>query len=300
MFHTFKEAEEFILSNKIVKTVALCGAHDEPALEAIIKARSAGIIRAVLIGNELQIKNILSGYGESSGNYTIIHEPDDALSAAMAVSMLKTGEADIPMKGLMQSSTYLKAILNKETGILPRGKILSEASPFEYQDENRIMIITDCAMNIEPDVKQKAGIIKNAIELARAFGKKGTIKIACLSPLEKVNSKIQSTVDADLLARMDWPEDVLVEGPLALDNAVSSEAARHKGIQSLVAGQADILLCSDLCMGNVLHKSLHFFAHAQIAGAMCGTEYPVIFTSRTDSPEAKYNSIITAVLQSLK
>lgn len=160
------------------------------------------------------------------------------------------------------------------------------------------MFITDCAMNIAPTLEEKVHLIENAVELAEAF-LFDKVKVAAVTALEKVNPKMDSTVDADRLAHMEWADKVMVDGPFALDNAVSLEAAKHKGIESPVAGCADVLLMPSLDAGNMLHKSLHFFAHAQTAGALCGTEYPVVFTSRTDSFQTKYNSILTACMQSI-
>ena len=297
MFKNFSEIEKYIRDNGIVKKIALCGAHDEPELSAVVEAVQKGVVTATLIGNDIEIIGILQSLGANPEDYEIIHAPDEVDSARIAVELVKSGKADIPMKGLMQTATYMKAILNKETGILPPGAILSECTVFEYADADRLMLVTDCAVNITPTMENKVQIIGNAVNLAGKLGIQD-VKVAALSAVEKVNEKIQSSVDAATLAKMDW-SNCQVSGPLALDNAVSEEAARHKGIVNPVAGHADILLVSDLGMGNVIHKSLHYFAHAKMAGALCGTENPVILTSRTDSAEAKYNSILTAVLQCL-
>ena len=297
MFRTFAEIEAHILSQKLVKRIALCGAHDEPALEAVVKAHTAGVAEGILIGDKPQVEEILKKLGANPGDYNIIHEPDETASAKLAIAMVRSGKADFPMKGLMQTSSYMRAILDKETGILPQGKIISMCTAFEYPDQQRLMVVTDCAVNITPDVAAKVQLIENAVAFTKALGIEMP-KVAALSALEKVNPKIISTVEAAELAKMDW-KDCIVEGPFALDNAVSEEAAQHKGIDSKVAGRADILLCSDLCMGNVIHKSIHYFAHLKMAGAICGTRYPVIMSSRTDSPDTKYNSILTAILQSL-
>lgn len=297
MFNSFAEVEKYVLDNGIVKKIALCGAHDEPALSAVVEAKKKGVVTAVLIGDEKEIHSLLEGFGENAADYEIIDEQDECFAAKLAVEMVKNGKADIPMKGLMQTSSYMRAILDKETGLLPEGHVLSECTPFEYPDKGRMMFVTDCAVNIVPDLETKVQITKNAVRLAKAFGIEEP-KVACLSALEKVNPKIQRTVDADALAHMEWT-GCTVEGPFALDNAVSEEAAKHKGIASPVAGKADVLVCSCLDMGNVIHKSLSFFAHLNTAGALCGTNIPVIMTSRTDTPETKYNSILTAILQSL-
>lgn len=298
LFSTFEEIEKYVVEQGLAKRIALCGAQDKPALEAVVGAKKKGVVTAVLIGAEDEIRAILAELGESADEYEIINEPDETLSAKLAVKMVKEGKADIPMKGLMQSSSYLRAILDKENGILPQGKVLSECTVFEFPEQKRFVFAGDCAMNITPGISEKAEIIKNCVELARKFGIDKP-KVACLSALEKVNPKMQSSVDAAELAAMDWKDECEAEGPFALDNAVDLEAAQHKGITGGVAGRADVLLMANLDMGNVFHKTIHFFAHAKMASALCGTEYPVIFTSRTDSPEGKYNSILVAVMQAV-
>ena len=295
MFHSYKEVEAHILKNGICKRIALAGAHDEPALSAVIEAKRKGVVAAALIGDEPQIIEILKQYDEPARDYEIIHEPDEKLSAAMAVAMVKTGEADIPMKGLMQTSSFMRAILNKETGLLPPGQILNQCTVFTYPDQNRMMFAADCAVNIMPSVEDKAKILKNVIKLAGSFGIERP-KVAVISALEKVNPKIPSTVEAAEIVAMPW-EDCDIGGPYALDIAVDPVSAAHKSVADNVSGRADILLMPELCAGNIFHKTLHFFAHLETAGALCGTDMPVVMTSRTDSPATKYYSILTAIVQ---
>lgn len=297
MFRSFDELEKHILDRSITRRIALCCANDEPALSALVAARRKGLVECILIGDEPEVRKLLATMNEDASYYTIIHEPDEMMAAQKAVMHTKAGEADIPMKGLMQTSSYMSAILNKETGLLRKGKILSECTAFEYPEQDRIMFVTDCAINIMPTRDDKIEIIKNAAELANKFGIKD-VKVAAISALERVNPKIPSTIEADELAKLDWPDGIVVEGPFALDNAISLEAAKHKGISSTVAGRADVLAMPDLCSANVMHKSLHFFAHLKTASTLCGTDYPVILTSRTDSFESKYYSILIAILQS--
>lgn len=293
--NTFAKVENYVLSTGIVKTIALCGSHDMPALSALVEAKRKGVARGILVGDEAQTRELLVELGEDVDDWTFIDEPEETESARKAVELVRTGKADVLMKGLMQTSSYMRAILNKETGILPPGHILSETTAFEYPDQGRMVFISDCGINIEPNLETKVKITENAVALAKCFGVE-TPYVAALSAVEKVNPKIRSTVDAAALADMDW-DGCVVEGPFALDNAVSVEAAEHKGISGTVAGKADVLLVPDLCAGNILHKSINFFAGSKLAGAVCGTEQPVILTSRTDSPNTKYNSILTALLQ---
>ena len=239
MFRSFKEVEEYVLSNGIKKRVVLCGAHDDAALEAVVDAHKKGVIEATLIGDKEKIVSLLKEMGADEEDYEIIDEPDETVSAPLAVKMVKEGKADIPMKGLMQSGTYIKAVLNKETGILTPGRTLSEVTAFEYPDKGRILFISDCAINVNPDLETKKKILANAVDVARAFGY-DKVKVAALSAVEKVNPKLQSSVDAAALAECEF-ENAVVQGPLALDNALNEEAAKHKGITGEVAGDADVL-----------------------------------------------------------
>ncbi len=299
MFRTFKEIEDYVFKNNIIKTVALANAEDDNALEAVVSAKRKGIIKAILIGNVLKIKELLNSWNENLNDYKFIECSDELESAKIAVNLVKTKEADFPMKGLMMTSSFMKAILDKENGLIEKGKLLSQASVVEFKEENRFIIISDCAVNIDPDVDKKIKITQNAINLANVLGIKKP-NVAVLSALEKVNPSIQSTVDADIIAKYDGFNNMgSICGPLALDIAISKEAAKHKGINSEVCGNADILIVPDLASGNIFSKGLVFFAHLKMAGVLNGIKSPVVMTSRTDTPEDKYLSILMAVLQSL-
>lgn len=301
-FNGFKDIENYILSSGIRKTVALANAQDDVALGALIHAKRAGVVNAILVGDSDKIKKLLINEKENPVDYEIIESADEREAADIACGLVRDGKADIPMKGLMQTSNFMKAILNKEMGFFPKGNILSQATVLEYKEENRLMIITDCAVNITPDVDAKEKITANAVKLAHKLGIEKP-NIAFLSAVEKINPKIQSTLDADELTKraLNGCFEGIGEayGPMALDNAISEEAARHKGIVSKVAGHADILVVPDLCSGNIFTKGLTFFAHMESAGTLNGSDIPVIMTSRTDTLEDKYYSILVAVMQSL-
>lgn len=298
LLKSFDDVEKLILESGVKKTVALCGSHDDLALAALVEAKRKGIVAGgTLIGDVAATRQILSDLGESEEGWELIEEQDENESARMAVALVREGTCDACMKGLMQTSSYMRAILNKETGILPKGRVLSETTVVEWPAQNRMLFMTDCAITIDPDLEGKVKLINNAVWLAHCFGMEKP-RVAALSALEKVNPKIPSSVDAAELAKMEW-DDCVVEGPFALDNAVSLEAASHKGVTGEVAGRADVLLVPDLDAGNMLHKSAHFFAEMKMAVTVCGTDKPVILASRTDSPNTKYNSILAAVLQSL-
>lgn len=298
MFHNFKEIEETILKSGIKRTIALAGAHDSYSLEAVVEAKRKGLIHAVLIGKENEIKKLLTEFNEIVDEYQIIHCEEDQHCTEIAVELIHQGIADIPMKGLLQTSDFMRPILNKQTGLLEAGNVVSQATVVEYAKENRFFLITDCAVNITPDVERKKQIIRNAVTLTQRLGIERA-NVAVLSAVEKVNPKIVSTVDADLLKKASAEgefEHCIVSGPFALDNAISKTAAIHKGINDPVAGNADILLVPDLCVGNTLTKSLIFFTDLKSAGTLLGTKAPLIAASRTDTPENKYLSILIGLL----
>jgi len=201
------------------------------------------------------------------------------------------------MKGLVDTAIILKAVLDKEIG-LRTAKVLSHVAVADIDGYDRLFYITDAAMNIEPDLQTKKQIIENAVQVAKALGNDRP-KVACVCAVEKVNSKMPATLDADELVKMNQLGDLTgctVAGPLALDNAVSIEAAQHKGITNPVAGNADILLMPCIETGNTLYKSIGFFAKGRIAGIVVGAKAPIVLTSRADSDSAKLNSIAMGIL----
>jgi len=207
----------------------------------------------------------------------------------------------IVMKGLVSTSIVLKAILDKEIG-LRTGNVLSHVAVFEIEGYDRLFIITDAAMNIAPDLQQKAQIIENSVQVAKALDM-DLPKVALICAVEKVNSKMQATLDAEELVKMEHEgkiTDCELGGPFALDNAISIEAAKHKGIDDPIAGNADILMVPYIEAGNVLYKSIVYFAKARNAGIVVGAKAPIVLTSRADSHEAKLNSIALGVLMTSK
>lgn len=294
---TFAQMEEFVLQHDKKKIAVAC-AHDDVTLEAVLTAVDKGVADAVLIGKANEINALLEQDGRNPQNFIVIDEQDDRAAIDLAVAMVKRGEADIPMKGLMHTSTFMRGILDKETGLLQPGELLSQASVFEVPGREDLLVISDCAVNITPDVDQKVKIVENAVKVAKSLGQENP-KIAMLSALEVVNPKIQNTVDAKEVAQR-LKDKYCIDGPFALDNAIDESAAKHKGIDSPVAGKADILIVPDLWSGNIFTKALVFFAHLKSAGTLNGLDSPVIMTSRTDTIENKYLSILTAILQSIQ
>ena len=298
-FRSFTEIEDFIVSGGIRKKIVLCGADDEAALEAVVNAKRAGVADGLLLGDEQGIRSLLHRMEEASEGYEILDMPGEKEASEAAVAFMREGRADIEMKGKMPSTEYLLPIMHPIDGLLPGDALLSEVTVFYYPDQNRLMFATDCALNISPTLKEKEKLIRNAADLAGIFGFE-KVKVAVISALESVNPAIPSTLEARDLASMDWGENIIVAGPFALDNALDEATARDKGITNEVAGRADILLMPDICAGNVFHKCIHYFGHIQNASIAYGTSKPIVFTSRSDSAEQKYFSILTAILQSYK
>ena len=297
MFTNFKELEAYVLSHKNKKRIVLANAHDEPALSAVVNAHRRGVVDGALLGRKDEILALLREMNEDPAEYEIVDFDGPELDAAKAaVQLVREGKADIPMKGILQTSSFAKAILNRETGLIPASGLVSQCGIFEY--EGRFVMITDAAINIAPDVDTQIGIVENALPVANALGVE-LPKVAVLSAVENVTEKMPSTVSAAEIAKRGIPGCV-VSGPLALDGAISMESVKHKGIHDPVAGQADILLVPFIEIGNVLYKSITYIAGKTMASTICGASCPVIITSRADTPDSKYYSILLAVLRCLK
>ncbi len=279
------------------RVLAVAAAQDAEVLLAVDAARRLGIATAILVGDEPQIREIAQAHEIPLAHYPIVHEPDKAQACRRAVKLVRDGKAGVVMKGIVDTSVILKAVLDREIG-LRLGPVLSHVALFEVGGYDRLFIVTDVAMNIAPDVEGKKHIIRNAVNVAHALGNPNPI-VACVCAVEKVNPKMPATLDAAALVeanRQGQLPGCIVAGPLALDNAVSPEAARHKGIDDPYAGHADILMLPNIESGNVLYKSLVFMARAKNAGVIVGAKAPVVLTSRADSDEAKLNSIALALL----
>lgn len=281
-------------------TVAVAVAEDEEVIEAVIEALSRDLANFILFGDKEKIKMILNvnhkDQQKSNKKLTVVHADSSVMAAELAVRAVSNKEASVLMKGNIPTSALLKAVLNKEYG-LRTGNVLSHVAVFEIPDYNRFTIVTDAGMNIAPDLEQKAQMIKNAASLARAIGIEYP-KVAPIAAVEVVNPAMQATIDAAALSVMNKRGQItgcIVDGPLALDNAVSALAAEHKGIQSEVAGRADILLVPTIEVGNVLYKSLIYFAKAKVGAVIAGAKAPIVLTSRADSAESKLYSLALAI-----
>lgn len=294
MLNNFQEIEASLACGEGMRTVALAGAEDEIALAAVVRAKHANVANAVLIGDEEIIAARLEVLGEAPSNWRIIATKSEMQAARTAVKLVLDGEADFPMKGLVQSATYQMAI--KFGGLVDEDGFINEFTVFHFADQDRLIVCGDCAVNIAPSLNEKARITRNLIGVARALGA-SPVRVAALSVVEKPDPSVPSSMDADALSNMDWDADVALEGSLALDNILGAEAARHKGIESDVAGRADVIVVPDIAAGNVLHKCAHFFGHYPFASGLVGACVPVVMNSRTDDEDAKYYSILMACLQ---
>lgn len=284
------------------KTVAVAVAEDHEVIEAVAKAIKLQLAQFRLYGNQEKIMGMLQEHGlQTSEHVEVIAAMSSAEAAELSVKAVRNGEADVLMKGNIPTANILKAVLNKEWG-LRKGSVLSHVAAFEVPNYNRLIFVTDAAMNIAPDVTQKAAIIQNTVEVAQAIGI-DLPKVAPIAAVEVVNPAMQATIDAAMLTQMNRRgqiKDCIVDGPLALDNAVSQIAAEHKGIVSDVAGKADILLVPTIEAGNVLYKSLVYFADAKVGAMIVGAKAPIVLTSRADSAETKVYSLALAVATASK
>jgi phosphate butyryltransferase len=288
-----------LLDNKPVRRLALAAAQDPQSLGAVLKAGNDGLIIPILIGNRNEIEKISGEGGYDLAGYTVIDEKNVEESTRIAVQMVSSGDADFLMKGKVGTSTLLKHVLNKEYG-LRTGKLLSHFALFELETYHKLIAVSDVAMNIAPNLQDKIAIVNNAVGCLNRLGIM-LPKVAVLGAVEMVNESMQATMDAALLSKMnqrDQIQNCIIDGPLAFDNAISLESAIHKGIKSEVAGETDLLIMPDIEVGNVLYKSMVFFARAKVASVILGALAPIVLTSRSDSEQAKYDSIILAAASS--
>lgn len=293
---SFNEIYEKIKGSERRRVIAVAAAEDEPVLQAVTKAKELGLCDAVLVGDEEKILSLLKELSLEN-TFKIMEEKNPAKAAKIAANLVREGECDILMKGLVDTKSLLRAVLDKETG-LATGNLISHIAAFEVPGYDRILFVTDAAMNTYPGLKEKVGILTNAVSFVKSLGVE-TPKVAAICAVEVVNEAMQATVDAAMLSKMNDRGQIrgcIVDGPLALDNALSVEAAEHKGIKSPVAGHADILLMPNIESGNVLYKALTYTTESKSGGVLLGAKAPVVVTSRADSFESKVNSIAMAVL----
>ncbi|KPL03813.1 MAG: hypothetical protein AMJ90_02960 [candidate division Zixibacteria bacterium SM23_73_2] len=284
------------------KKIAVANALDFEVILALKKAKKEKIAEGILTGRKEEIEKLLDKAEINSGYFDIENIEDEFSASQFCCDLINKGKADVLMKGLVGTASFMKAILDKQRGI-GTGKLLSHLAVFEIFNFSRILMLTDAAINISPDLLEKAQIIQNAADFAHRLGMFDP-KVLCITPVEKINpEKLPSTVDCaclSMMAKRGQIKGALVDGPFGLDNAVSEEAARIKKIKSPLAGKADILLAPDIEAGNVLYKTLTELAGARCGAVVLGTKVPVVLTSRADNFETKFLSIALAVAGSGK
>ncbi|OIN68490.1 phosphate butyryltransferase [Exiguobacterium sp. KRL4] len=277
--------------------VAIASADDEEVMDAVSLAIENELARFHLFGDATRIQKMIHDRKLSESQFVITHTATAQEAAERATYAVRKGDADVLMKGLVPTATFMKAVLNKETG-LRSGNVLSHVALFEVPGRETAIGLTDAAIHIAPTLEDKVHIIENGVTALRAIGY--TLpKVAVLAAVEVVNPTMQATIDAALLTQMNRRgqiKDCLVDGPLALDNAVNLEAAKQKGLTGDVAGAADLLVVPQIEVGNVIYKSLMYFAQASVAAILVGAKAPVVLTSRADTAEAKLYSLAFALL----
>lgn len=270
---------------------------DASSLSGALEAMESGLIIPILIGPKPRITEIAKQLGKSLDGIEIVDVPHSQAAAAKAVELVRTGGAEVLMKGSLHTDELLSEVTKRETG-LRTGRRISHVFIMDVPSHPQTLFITDAAVNIFPDLMAKRDIVQNAIDLFAGLGL-GVPKVAILSAVETVTTSIPSTIEAAALCKMADRGQItggVLDGPLAFDNAISPEAARIKGIKSEVAGQAQILVVPDLEAGNMLAKNLTFLSHADAAGIVLGARVPIVLTSRADSVRTRLASCAVAVV----
>ena len=293
MIKNFKQLMDLSIKKKS-KKIAVAAADDIEELTVVANAEKLNLADFILIGDVKKMKELIEN-NKLNIKSEMIDEKNHKKAADLAVDLVINKDAGVIMKGMLQSSTFLRAILNKEKGLNIR-KHITQISVIEKENDDALMLITDCAITVNPDLKGKKIIIENAVDFAHKLGIECP-RVAVLASLEIINFEMQDTVDAAVLSKMVDRGQIsgcIVDGPFALDNAVSQEAAEKKGINSPVAGKADIIVVPNLTVGNTLTKSITHIAKKTVAAATVGADVPIVFTSRTESLKGKLLSIALA------
>ena len=296
MIHKLSELVDKAKS-KPKRKMAVAAAEDQAVMKSLKAVMKEGFVTPILIGDIAKIEKIAESIDFDLSDIQIIHnDKGSTVSANLAVSIVKNGEADILMKGFVKTGALLKAVLDKENG-LGKSKTLSHVAFFESPYYHKLLCVTDVAMNIAPDFDTKVDILNNAVDACHKIGIE-IPKVAVVAAIETINPKMEATVHAAMMKVMSDRKQLIgcvVDGPLAIDNAVNKEAAVHKGIVSNVAGDCDVILVPDIEAGNIFYKALNFLGGATAAAVIMGATVPIVLTSRSDSEKSKMFSIALAV-----
>lgn len=295
VYTSFDELIAKVKGYPAMKRMAVAAAGEEHTLEAVLHARSEGIVRPILIGDKAEINRILARFGETVPDEDIYDAADPVEAAQCSVSLVRDGKADFLMKGYLDTGVILKAVVNKETG-LGKGGVMSHFTMFDIPTYHKILVPVDGGMVTYPTLEQKKAIIENTVGTLRAMGY-DCPKVGVLACVEKVNPKMPETVEAAELARMNRDgeiRDCIVEGPISYDCAVDGEIARMKGYESRIAGDVDVLVAPNIHAGNIMGKMLACTCKARLAGFVVGAKCPIVLTSRGSSAEEKFLSIVVS------
>ena len=278
-------------------SIAVAAGQDPDVLQALKQAQSMGLAEGILVGDRSRMEPMVEKVGLELAPDQLIHEPDQARAAKKAIGLIREGRASLLMKGKINTSTLIRAVLDRETG-LRTGRLLSQVIVFQVPGIQRLMVMTDAAINIAPNLAQKAEICRNAIEVAHAIGVTKP-NLAVLCALEFVNPEMPATLDAaglTLMNRRGQISGAYVEGPIALDSPLSRFAAERKGIDSPLVEATDIFVAPDIEAANILYRAILYFARGESGGIVLGARVPLILLSRAETPETKIRSIALAVL----
>ena len=272
--------------------IAVAAGHDPDVIESLQSAREMGLAEAVLVGDREKIEPMAAAAGLRLGSGQLIHQPDDGAAALQAIGLVRDGAADLLMKGKINTSVLIRAVLNREKG-LRTGRQLSQVIVFQVPGIDRLMIMTDAAINLAPELAQKAEICRNAIHVAHALGIEEP-NVALLCALEFVNPAMPATVDAAALTMMNRRGQLkggYVEGPIALDVPMSRFAADRKGIETPLVENTDVFIAPDIEAANILYRAILYMAGGESGGIVVGARVPLILLSRAETPETKIRSI---------
>lgn len=287
---------EKLVKEKETPKMSVAYGQDEDTILAVERAVKEKIVDAVLVGDKEVITQKCKDMNISPDLFEIVHEPIEKYSGEVSVKLILEKQASILMKGLISTPYFLKAILNKEFNLIPKGSLLSHTTLIDVPTYDKLLIVSDVAMIPEPTLQQKVQMINFNIAIAAKLGIENP-KVAVIAANEKVSDKIPATLDAAIIAKMadrGQIKGAVVDGPLAMDVAISSKACQVKGLKSSVGGDADILIFPNIDTGNVFFKTITLLADGVIAAVVTGAPFPTVLTSRSDSEDSKYYSIVLA------
>lgn len=288
-----------VVKTRPKKRLVAAYANDEHTIEAVYNAIEAGIVEATLVGNEASIKEVCAKHGFEVTKFKIVQEADEQKAGNLAVALINKGEGDILMKGLLSTDKYMRAILNKENGLMPNAKaVLSHVTVIETPNYHKLIVCGDVAIIPAPDLTQKIAIANYLIQTAKAL-QIATPKVAILAATEQMLAGMPACVDAAIISKMadrGQIKGAAIDGPLSLDVAIDKESAEVKKMQGVVAGDADCILFPNIESGNVFYKSNTKLANAELGAMVMGAKVPCVLTSRGDSAKSKMYSIALAAL----